>query len=111
MMFCKLHLVDSRCLFSAFKPERTRNAAQHMQKADSNNCSKLFLSALFIRKPVFHQFPACLLIQVTGHLDLDGDVLVAVDVRIFHRYNSFSTQPDLAARLSPFFDFTTNIPV
>ena len=43
MMFCKLHLVDSRCLFSAFKPERTRNAAQHMQKADSNNCSKLFL--------------------------------------------------------------------
>ena len=37
MMFCKLHLVDSRCLFSAFKPERTRNAAQHMQKADSNN--------------------------------------------------------------------------
>lgn len=52
MMFCKLHLVDSRCLFSAFKPERTQNAAQHMQKADSNNCSKLFLSALFIRKPV-----------------------------------------------------------
>lgn len=30
MMFCKLHLVDSRCLFSVFKPERTRNAAQHM---------------------------------------------------------------------------------
>ena len=52
MMFCKLHLVDSRCLFSAFKPERTRNAAQHMQKADSNNCSKLFLSAFFIRKSV-----------------------------------------------------------
>ena len=52
MMFCKLHLVDSRCLFSAFKPERTRNAAQHMQKADSNNCSKLFLFAFFIHKPV-----------------------------------------------------------
>ena len=92
MMFCKLHLVDSRCLFSAFKPERTRNAAQQ---------------SLF----VFHQFPACLLVQVAGYLDLDGDVLVAVDVRIFHGYNSFSTQPNLAARLGPFFDFTTDIPV
>ena len=80
---------------------------QTVTTVQSYSCLLSLSASLF----VFHQFPACLLVQVAGYLDLNGDVLVAVDVRIFHGYNSFSTQPNLAARLGPFFDFTTDIPV
>ena len=107
MMFCKLHLCF--LLSNRNAPEMRHNTCkkQTVTTVQSYSCLLSLSASLF----VFHQFPACLLVQVAGYLDLDGDVLVAVDVRIFHRYNSFSTQPDLAARLSPFFDFTTDIPV
>ena len=48
---------------------------------------------------------------IAGKMDNADYRVYTLLVPIFHGYNSFSTQPDLAARLSPFFDFTTNIPV